>query len=68
MIRNTKKNYIEIENFFGGNLIPNKEIVRKYNEILEITTKNFIYNILIKAYIVKQNDFDKKKYRYVKGR
>ena len=61
MIRNTKKNYIEIENFFGGNLIPNKEIVRKYNEILEITTKNFIYNIPIKPYIVKQDEYDENK-------
>ena len=81
MVRNTnKKNYITIENFVGGKVVPgetkkvkvvlraDEEIVGKYNEILEITTKSFIYKIPIKAYIVKQDEYDEKKYGHVKGR
>ena len=81
MVRNTnKKNYITIENFVGGKVVPgetkkvkvvlraDEEIVGKYNEILEITTKSFIYKIPIKAYIVKSDEYDEKKYGHVKGR
>jgi len=81
MVRNTnKKNYITIENFVGGKVVPgetkkvkvvlraDEEIVGKYNEILEITTKSFIYKIPIKAYIVKQDEYDEKRCGHLKGR
>ena len=81
MVRNTnKKNYITIENFVGGKVVPgetkkvkvviraNEEIIGKYNEILEITTKSFIYKIPIKAYIVRPDEYDEKKYGHLKGR
>ena len=35
---------------------------------MEITTKSFIYKIPIKAYIVKSDEYDEKKYGHVKGR
>ena len=81
MVRNTnKKNYVIIENFVGGKVVPGEtkkvkvviraeeEIVGKYNEILEITTKSFIYKIPIKAYIVRPDEYDEKKYGHLKGR
>ena len=81
MVRNTnKKNYISIENFVGGKVVPGEtkkvkvvlraeeEIVGKYNEILEITTKSFIYKIPIKAYIVRQDEYDEKRSGHLKGR
>ena len=81
MVRNgNKKNYITIENFVGGKVVPgetkkvkvvlraDEEIVGKYNEILEITTKSFIYKIPVKAYIVKQDEYDEKRCGYLKGR
>ena len=81
MVRNTnKKNYITIENFVGGKVVPgetkkvkvvlraDEEIIGKYNEILEITTKSFIYKIPIKAYIVKQDEYDEKRCGHLKGR
>ena len=81
MVRNTnKKNYITIENFVGGKVVPgetkkvkvvlraDEEIIGKYNEILEITTKSFIYKIPIKAYIVKSDEYDEKKFGHLKGR
>ena len=81
MVRNTnKKNYITIENFVGGKVVPgetkkvkvviraDEEIIGKYNEILEITTKSFIYKIPIKAYIVRPDEYDEKKYGHLKGR
>ena len=81
MVRNTnKKNYITIENFVGGKVVPgetkkvkvvlraDEEIVGKYSEILEITTKSFIYKIPIKAYIVKPDEYDEKKFGHLKGR
>lgn len=45
-----------------------EEIIGKYNEILEITTKSFIYKIPIKAYIVRPDEYDEKKYGHLKGR
>ena len=81
MVRNSnKKNYITIENFVGGKVVPgetkkvkvvlraDEEIVGKYNEILEITTKSFIYKIPIKAYIVKPDEYDEKRFGHLKGR
>ena len=81
MVRNgNKKNYITIENFVGGKVVPgetkkvkvvlraDEEIVGKYNEILEITTKSFIYKIPIKAYIVKPDEYDEKRFGHLKGR
>ena len=81
MVRNTnKKNYITIENFVGGKVVPgetkkvkvviraDEEILGKYNEILEITTKSFIYKIPVKAYIVKQDEYDEKRCGHLKGR
>ena len=81
MVRNTnKKNYITIENFVGGKVVPgetkkvkivlraDEEIVGKYNEILEITTKSFIYKIPVKAYIVRADEYDEKRSGHLKGR
>ena len=81
MVRNgNKKNYVTIENFVGGKVVPgetkkvkvvlraDEEIVGKYNEILEITTKSFIYKIPIKAYIVKPDEYDEKRFGHLKGR
>ena len=81
MVRNTnKKNFIIIENFIGGKVVPGEtkkvkvvlraeeEIVGKYNEILEITTKSFIYKIPVKAYIVKPDEYDEKRCGHLKGR
>ena len=81
MVRNTnKKNFIIIENFVGGKVVPGEtkkvkvvlraeeEIVGKYNEILEITTKSFIYKIPVKAYIVKPDEYDEKRCGHLKGR
>ena len=81
MVRNgNKKNFITIENFVGGKVVPgetkkvkvvlraDEEIVGKYNEILEITTKSFIYKIPVKAYIVKPDEYDEKRFGYLKGR
>ena len=81
MVRNgNKKNYITIENFVGGKVVPgetkkvkvvlraDEEIVGKYSEILEITTKSFIYKIPIKAYIVKPDEYDEKRFGHLKGR
>ena len=81
MVRNgNKKNYITIENFVGGKVVPgetkkvkvvlraDEEIVGKYNEILEITTKSFIYKIPVKAYIVKPDEYDEKRFGHLKGR
>ena len=81
MVRNgNKKNYITIENFVGGKVVPgetkkvkvvlraDEEIVGKFNEILEITTKSFIYKIPVKAYIVKPDEYDEKRFGHLKGR
>ena len=82
MVRNGNKtkNYITIENFVGGKVVPgetkkvkvvlraDEEIIGKYNEILEITTKSFIYKIPVKAYIVKADEYDEKRFGHLKGR
>ena len=73
------KNYIGIESFIGGKVVPgetkrvkivlfcSKLNLGKFNDIIEVTTKSFIYKIPIKAFIVKESEYDENKY-YMKGR
>ena len=76
---NDNKNYIGIESFIGGKVVPgetkrvkivlfcSKLNLGKFNDIIEVTTKSFIYKIPIKAFIIKESEYDENKY-YLKGR
>ena len=82
MIRTSKNNddHIFIENFIGGKIVPGEtkkvkvvfktgnDISGKYNDMIEIISKSFIYKIPIKAYIAAEEDYDVKRFGHLKGR
>ena len=77
---NSDSNFISIENFVGGKVVygetkkvkvvlkTGNELLGKFNDLVEVTTKSFIYKIPIKAFIVKENEFDPSKYGNWRGR